>query len=113
MGIWGVAAGPPPCPALQQMAGVIHVLALRSYSSRQVQEAAEQSVGVGTQAGAAIVEAAVVKGALSSMRAGRRPKEIATLPGGFAAERGTCARRRIGCSESPVPTCTVLCRVRR
>ncbi|MFD9503460.1 MAB_1171c family putative transporter [Streptomyces sp. NPDC060035] len=63
------------------------ILALRAYSSRQIQEAAERSVGVGTQAGAAIVEAAVVKGALASMRAGRRPKEIAALPGSYAADR--------------------------
>ncbi|MFC8225126.1 MAB_1171c family putative transporter [Streptomyces sp. NPDC057287] len=63
------------------------ILALRAYSSRQVQEAAERSIGIGTQAAAAIVEATVVKGALTSMREGRRPEETAALPGGFGADR--------------------------
>ncbi|MFF3460367.1 MAB_1171c family putative transporter [Streptomyces sp. NPDC002730] len=62
------------------------ILALRPYRSRRVQEMAQETFGVGTEEGAAAVEAAVVKAALASSKAGRYADEIA-LPSADAASR--------------------------
>lgn len=53
------------------------ILALRPYRSRRVQERAQEAFDAGTEKGAAAVEAAVVKAALASSKAGRFADEAA------------------------------------
>lgn len=62
------------------------ILALRPYRSRRVQEMAQSSFEAGTEEGAAAVEAAVVKAALATSKAGRFADEVA-LPSAGAASR--------------------------
>ncbi|MFD9223404.1 MAB_1171c family putative transporter [Streptomyces sp. NPDC060064] len=61
------------------------ILALRPYRSRRVQEMAQETFDVGTEEGAAAVEAAVVKAALASSKVGRYADEIALPPGDVAS----------------------------
>lgn len=63
------------------------ILALRPYRSRLVQEAAQRTVDAGGEEGAAIVEAAVVKAALASLRAGHLADDVALPSAGDAASR--------------------------
>ena len=56
------------------------ILALRPYRSQQVQDAAQQTVGEGTDGQAAIVEAAVLAAALAALKAGRLPDKVAAPP---------------------------------
>nr|WP_127891515.1 MAB_1171c family putative transporter [Streptomyces sp. S10(2018)] len=62
------------------------ILALRPYRRREVQEAAQGTVDVGTVRGAAVVEAAVVKAALVGLKAGRL-SDNAAPPSSEAASR--------------------------
>lgn len=63
------------------------ILALRPYRSQLVQEAAQRTVDAGTQEGAAIVEAAVVKAALAALQAGHLVDEVAAPSTADAASR--------------------------
>lgn len=63
------------------------ILALRPYRSRLVQEAAQRTVDAGTQEGAAIVEAAVVKAALAALQADHLVDEVAAPSTADAASR--------------------------
>ncbi|MFD5629989.1 MAB_1171c family putative transporter [Streptomyces sp. NPDC127072] len=63
------------------------ILALRPYRSRSVQEAAQQTVEAGTERGAAIVEAAVVKAALAAMQTGHLADEVAVPSASGTASR--------------------------
>ncbi|MDX2544620.1 MAB_1171c family putative transporter [Streptomyces sp. WI04-05B] len=56
------------------------MLALRPYRSRSVHEAAQRTANAGTEEGAAIVQAAVVKAALAALQAGDPSDEVAVLP---------------------------------
>ncbi len=51
--------------------------ALRPYRSQNVQDAAQQAVDSGTDARAAIVEAAVLRAALAALKAGRLADKVA------------------------------------
>lgn len=62
------------------------ILALRPYRSRRVQEMAQGTFDAGTEEGAAAIEAAVVKAALATSKAGRFADEVA-LPSAEAASR--------------------------
>ncbi|MFI9446290.1 MULTISPECIES: DUF6545 domain-containing protein [Streptomyces] len=62
------------------------ILALRPYRSRMVQELAQNAFDAVTEAGAATVEAAVVKAAMTASKAGRYAKKLA-LPSAEAASR--------------------------
>ncbi|MFJ9961253.1 MAB_1171c family putative transporter [Streptomyces avermitilis] len=63
------------------------ILALRPYRSQLVQEAAQQAVDAGTEDGAAIVEAAIVKAALAALQAGHLVDEVAAPSTADAASR--------------------------
>lgn len=62
------------------------ILALRPYRSQRVQDVAQRAADGGLS-GAAIIEAAVVKAAVVSLRAGRFPDEVAPPSTTDAAER--------------------------
>lgn len=63
------------------------ILALRPYRSQLVQKAAQRTVDAGTEEGAAIVEAAVVKAALAALQAGHLVDDIAAPSMAEAASR--------------------------
>jgi hypothetical protein len=63
------------------------ILALRPYRSRHVQEAAQRTVDAGSEEDAAIIEAAVVKAALASLRVGHLADEVAVPSAADAASR--------------------------
>ncbi|MFF0188605.1 MAB_1171c family putative transporter [Streptomyces sp. NPDC005244] len=63
------------------------ILALRPYRSQLVQEAAQRTVGAGTDEGAAIIEAAVVKAALAALQIGHLVDEVAAPSTVDAASR--------------------------
>ncbi|MFF0136481.1 MAB_1171c family putative transporter [Streptomyces sp. NPDC005227] len=63
------------------------ILALRPYRSQLVQDAAQRTVDAGTDEGAAIIEAAVVKAALAALQIGHLVDEVAAPSTVDAASR--------------------------
>ncbi|MFI5975188.1 MAB_1171c family putative transporter [Streptomyces sp. NPDC051452] len=63
------------------------ILALRPYRSQLVQEAAQRTVDAGTDEGAAIIEAVVVKAALAALQVGHLVDDVAAPSAVDAASR--------------------------